>query len=99
MDVSAELSEGQMLQVFRNPLANKINDITSKGNGLFIATGRGLFELHGTSLSKVDIGGMGNSNILSVKTNNSDEMWFASAREGYEGVNMFTAENIDNYDF
>jgi len=25
-----------------------------------------------------------------------DEMWFASAREGYEGVNMFTSEFIDN---
>lgn len=24
-----------------------------------------------------------------------DEMWFASAREGYEGVNMFTAEQVD----
>jgi hypothetical protein len=25
-----------------------------------------------------------------------NEMWFASAREGYEGVNMFTAEFIEN---
>jgi len=25
----------------------------------------------------------------------NNEMWFASAREGYAGVNMFTAENVD----
>ncbi len=77
LDESAVLTEGQALLVYDNPLALEINDIASKGNGLFIGSKHGLYELNGTSLSKVDIGGMGNSSILSVKSLGG-EIWYAS---------------------
>ncbi len=80
LDTSVVLSEGQALKVYRNPLAFEINDVSSKGSGLYIATKSGLYELQGTSLSKVDIGGMGNSNILYVKTT-GEEIWFASDKK------------------
>ena len=78
-DASA-LAEGTELRVYGNPLAYKINDISSKGYGLYVATQKGLYELSGTTLTKVDIGGMGNSNILNVNLQD-DEIWFASDKK------------------
>ncbi len=80
LETSDGLIAEQSLKVFSNPLAYKINDVSSNGTGLYVATGRGLYELHGTTLSKVDIGGMGNSNILNVKTE-GNEIWFASDKK------------------
>lgn len=77
LDKDSELAADQSLKVFRNPLAFAVNDITPKGSGLYIATQKGLYDLKGTSLTKVDIGGMGDSNILNVRIQD-DEIWFAS---------------------
>ncbi len=80
IDTSIALTDGQNLKVYKNPLAYQVNDISSKGGGLYIATKRGIYELYNNSLSKVDIGGMGNSNILNVKTT-GEEIWFASDKK------------------
>ncbi len=77
LDDAAILTAGDSIMIYRNPLALEINDITSKGAGLFIATKKGLYELLETTLSPVDIGGMGESNILNVKLQ-GNEIWFAS---------------------
>lgn len=77
---STDLTTGQVLKVYSNPTAYPVNDLMDHNSSLYVATRRGIFSLHNSSLDKVNSGGMEYANVIDLDSRGS-EIWYASSNK------------------